>query len=78
MPPLPDLAIPLATFLPESFGPYLTLMLVGFGIGFAGHLTANRWLVGVGVVLVFLATFLFPLALNLTTEGPPLPGELTR
>lgn len=78
MPLLPDLVLPFATFLPESFGPYLTLMLVGFGVGFAGHLTANRWLIVVGVLLVFLATFLFPLALNLTTEDPPLPDELTR
>jgi len=78
LPPLPDLALPLATFLPESFGPYLTLMLVGFGVGIAGHLTANRWLIVVGVILIFLATFLFPLALNLTTEDPPFPEGLPR
>lgn len=76
---MPDLAILFAALLPESFGPYLTLMLVGFAIGIAGHLTANRWLVVVGVALIFMATFVFPLALNLTTDDrPPVLRELTR
>ncbi|MFN8161638.1 MAG: hypothetical protein U0R52_11420 [Solirubrobacterales bacterium] len=62
---LPSLAV-----LPHSFGPYAALMLAGFGIGVLGHLTRSRWLVAVGILCVFLGAFLFPLALNLTTEKP--------
>lgn len=69
--PVHFLALPHASLLPHSFGPYATLMLVGFGIGVLGHLTRSRWLVASGIILVFLGAFLFPLALNLTTDEPP-------
>lgn len=65
-----DLALPLATLLPHSAGPYIALMLIGLAIGILGHLTAARWLIAAGIVLVFLGVFLFPLALNLTEEAP--------
>lgn len=65
-----DLVLPLATLLPHSAGPYLALMLIGFAIGILGHLTAARWLVAAGVILIFLGAFLFPFALNLTEESP--------
>jgi len=66
-----DLALPLAALLPHSAGPYLALMLIGFAIGILGHLTAARWLVAAGILLIFLGAFLFPLALNVTEEPPP-------
>jgi hypothetical protein len=72
-----DLVLPLATLLPHSAGPYVALMLSGFAIGILGHLTAARWLVAAGIILVFLGAFLFPLALNLTEESPR-PVETTR
>lgn len=65
-----DLALPLAALLPHSAGPYLALMLIGFAVGILGHLTAARWLVAAGIVLIFLGAFLFPLALNVTEEAP--------
>jgi hypothetical protein len=65
-----DLVLPLAALLPHSAGPYLALMLIGFAIGILGHLTAARWLVAAGIILVFLGAFLFPVALNLTEESP--------
>lgn len=65
-----DLVMPLAMLLPHSAGPYVTLVLIGFAIGILGHLTAMRWLVAAGIVLVFLGAFLFPLAINLTQETP--------
>jgi hypothetical protein len=68
---VPDLAISLATLLPHSAGPYILLMLIGFGVGIAGHLSGLRWLVATGIVLIFLGAFLFPLALNLTESTPP-------
>lgn len=75
-----DLVLPIATLLPHSAGPYITLMLVGFAVGILGHLTAARWLVAAGVILIFLGALLFPLALNLTEESPrsieaPDPGS---
>jgi hypothetical protein len=72
-----DLALPLAALLPHSAGPYIALMLIGFGTGILGHLTAARWLVAVGVILVFLGAFLFPLAVNVTQDNPR-PIENTR
>jgi hypothetical protein len=65
-----DLVLPLAALLPHSAGPYLALVLIGFVIGILGHLTAARWLVAAGVILIFLGAFLFPVALNLTEESP--------
>ncbi len=69
--PVHFLVPPTAELLPHTFGPYATLMLLGFGVGIAGHLTRSRWLVAVGIICIFLGAFLFPLALNLTTDEPP-------
>lgn len=68
---MPDLALSLASLLPHSTAPYVALIVSGFAIGIAGHLSTSRWLVAVGVILVFLGAFLFPLALNLTEGTPP-------
>jgi hypothetical protein len=65
-----DLVLPLATLLPQTAGPYIALMLIGFAIGILGHLSSARWLVAAGVILIFLGAFLFPLAVNLTEETP--------
>lgn len=68
---MPDLALNLASLLPHSAGPYIALVLIGFAVGILGHLTALRWLVAAGIVLIFLGALLFPLALNLTESTPP-------
>ena len=73
-----DLLPPLAALLPQTAGPYITLMLIGFVIGILGHLTRARWLVAAGIILIFLGTLLFPLAVNLTTDDRPPPVETTR
>lgn len=65
-----DLVLPLASLLPHSVGPYIALVLIGFAVGILGHLTAAKWLVAAGVILIFLGALLFPLALNLTEESP--------
>ena len=49
--------------------PYVALMLVGFVIGIAGHVTRTKALVVVGIGLIFLATFLLPLAANVLKSG---------
>ena len=58
-------------FLPERLAPYISLMLAGFFVGALGHITRSRWLVASGILLVFLATFLFPLVLLAGEENPP-------
>lgn len=65
------LALSLATLLPHSAGPYIALMLIGFGVAIVGHLSGLRWLIVAGIVLIFFGAFLFPLALNLTESTPP-------
>jgi hypothetical protein len=68
---VPDFALSLATLLPHSATPYVALMLAGFAVGVLGHLSTSRWLVAIGVIMIFLGAFLFPLALNLTESTPP-------
>ena len=63
---------PLAA-LPRNFGPYATLMLLGFVIGIVGHLTRSRWLVGIGIALIIVGAFLLPLVLKATTSDEPPP-----
>jgi biotin transporter BioY len=82
--PGPDLALSLATLLsvaallPHSAGPYVALVLIGFAVGIAGHLSGSRWLVASGIALIFLGAFLFPLALNLTESTPPQLEPLSK
>jgi hypothetical protein len=75
---LPLLAPPFADLLPHSPGPYIVLMLAGFAIGILGHLTAAKWLVAAGVILIFLGTLLLPLVANFTTDDRPPPVEESR
>jgi hypothetical protein len=71
--PVPDLVPPLAALLPNTPGPYVALLLIGFGTGILGHLIRQRWLVIAGIILIFLGAFLFPIAVNLTTDNGPPP-----
>lgn len=66
---------PVADLLPRSVGPYVTLMLLGFLIGIGGHLTRSRWLVAIGVMMIFLATVVFPLARIASEDNPPAPDD---
>ena len=64
----------LGALLPESIGPYVALMIAGFVVAVLGHATHSRWLVAVGIIMVMLATLLFPLALQILSDTPPPPG----
>jgi hypothetical protein len=66
-----DLILPFAGLLPHSIGPYVALVLCGFAIGILGHMSSSRALVAAGVILIALGAFLFPLALNVTTDDKP-------
>ena len=47
--------------LPREFGPYVSLMLLGFVLGILGHMTRSRWLVTIGLLLIVIGAFLLPL-----------------
>lgn len=65
----------LATLLPHSVGPYVSLVLAGFAVGILGHLSGSRRLVAVGIALIVVGAFLLPLALNVTENAPPRGGS---
>jgi hypothetical protein len=69
------IAIPLADLLPRSPGPYVALMLTGFGIGILGHLTRARVLVAAGIILIFLGALAFPLIATLGSGESTTPIE---
>lgn len=71
--PLTALFPELIAALPREFGPYVTLVLLGFVIGILGHLTRSRWLVAIGVALIVIGAFLLPLVLKATTNDEPPP-----
>lgn len=45
--------------------PFIALFGAGFGIGVLGHLYGSKVLVGFGIFIVFIATLVLPLAINL-------------
>ena len=44
---------------------FVAMMLVGFVIGIGGHIFRSKLAVALGIALIFLATFLLPLATNI-------------
>jgi hypothetical protein len=61
--------------LPDTITPYISLMIVGFFVGSFGHLAKSRFLVGIGIAMIFAATLLLPLAVIATEEEPPGPSQ---
>lgn len=70
-----QLIAPVADLLPRSTGPYVSMMVLGFLVGIMGHLTRSRWLVAIGIMLIFLAALVFPLARIATEDNPPAPDD---
>lgn len=70
-----DLVAPTAALLPQGHGPYVALMLIGFGAGILGQLFRQRWLTATGIVLILLGALLLPLAAGLPGSEKPPPGE---
>jgi hypothetical protein len=66
-----ELALPLASLLPQSGTPYILMVLAGFAFGILGYMSTTRWLVGAGIALIVLGALLFPIAINLTENTPP-------
>ena len=67
-------ALSAGAVLPDTIEPYLILMVVGFIVAMWGHGMHSRWVVAIGIIMVFLAVLLFPLALQIFSEEPPPPG----
>ena len=63
-------SVEFALALPQTISPYLYLMLIGFVVGICGHLFKLKLLIGVGILLIALATLLLPLALVVSQEQP--------
>jgi hypothetical protein len=59
------LSLVIADSFRTSPNPFIALMIAGFAVGTFGYLYGSRFIVGIGVALVFLATLLIPLALNI-------------
>lgn len=49
--------------------PFVFLMAFGFIMAVFGHIVKAKVIVGVGIAIVFLATFLLPLATNVIKSG---------
>jgi hypothetical protein len=59
------LALVLADSFRTSPTPFIAMMLGGFAVGAFGYLYGSRFIVGIGVAMIFLATLLIPLALSI-------------
>lgn len=49
--------------------PFVAMMIAGFVIGVFGHIVRAKALVALGIGLIFLATFVFPLVANVLKSG---------
>ena len=49
--------------------PFVLMMAAGFVVAVAGHVVRARSLVALGIGLMFLATFLLPLLVNISRSG---------
>jgi hypothetical protein len=46
--------------------PFIVLMLGGFAVGVFGYMYGSRFVVGIGVAMIFLATLFIPLVLSVS------------
>jgi membrane protein YdbS with pleckstrin-like domain len=53
----------LALALPDSLGPYVVLLAIGFFVGWYGHGAKNNWIVAFGIVVILAAIGLLQLAI---------------
>jgi undecaprenyl pyrophosphate phosphatase UppP len=67
--------LPPSAALPQSPGAYIAIVVAGFVVGTFGHLIKQRWLVGVGVVLIVLGALLLPFAAGIPSNEKSPPAE---
>lgn len=70
-----DLVTPPAALLSQSPGPYIALLLAGFGIGILGHLFKARWLILAGIALIVIGALLLPIAAGIPSSEKSPPAE---
>ena len=58
------LSLVVADSFRTSPNPFIALMIGGFAVGTFGYLYGSKFIVGIGVAMIFLATLLIPLALS--------------
>jgi hypothetical protein len=46
--------------------PFIALMGAGFAVGIFGYLYGSRFVTAIGIAMIFLATLLIPLLLNIS------------
>ena len=47
--------------------PFIALMVGGFAVGIFGYLYGSRFIVAIGIAMIFLATLLIPLLVNISS-----------
>jgi hypothetical protein len=56
----------LASKFETSPTPFIVLMGAGFAVGIFGYLYPSRFIVAIGIAMIFLATLLIPLLVNIS------------
>jgi hypothetical protein len=56
-----DALLELSDLARASPRPVIAALLIGFGIGVLGHLSGSKFLVAVGIAIVFVAGLLAPM-----------------
>jgi hypothetical protein len=59
-------ALILASKFSTSPTPFIALMGAGFAVGIFGYLYGSRVVVAIGIAMIFLATLLLPLLVNIS------------
>ncbi|MDP9188646.1 MAG: hypothetical protein M3O25_05285 [Actinomycetota bacterium] len=67
--------MPVADIFPTTVTPYISLMIGGFFVGMVGHLYNSKTVVAFGIMMIFAATLLLPLALIVSEDRPAAPSE---
>jgi hypothetical protein len=49
--------------------PFVVLMVAGFVVAVAGHVVRMKTLVATGIAMIFLATFVVPLLINIVKSS---------
>jgi hypothetical protein len=59
-------ALIVASKFETSPTPFIALMGAGFAVGIFGYLYGSRFIVAIGIAMIFLATLLIPLLVNIS------------
>ena len=63
----------LGDVLPDTFGPYVAVMLAGFVVGGLGHLFRSQWMIAIGIATILTSIVLFQIAAGGSSDELPPP-----